>query len=62
MLLGLGFGLRGVLLLSVPFSSGQGMLLVQNVIIRMTCYRFFQSPFHRGKECYYFGMPSVTCR
>ena len=37
--------------LSVPFSSGQGMLLARCIPGRQFLC-FFQSPFHRVKECY----------
>ena len=39
------------IVLSVPFSSGQGMLQPEPPL-RILRYAYFQSPFHRGKECY----------
>ena len=45
--------------LSVPFSSGQGMLPPFFALHIIT--KNFQSPFHRGKECYT-GAPSVRSR
>ena len=47
----LGLGIFHDFYLSVPFSSGQGMLHFQRSVAAQTILDF-QSPFHRVKECY----------